>query len=65
MRFLAVLELFKQGVVDLEQVESFGDLMVRPLAAGERVALDLSSLEEWGDEPMPSIPGRDRVEEQV
>jgi hypothetical protein len=46
-----VLELFKQGVVDLEQVESFGELMVRPLAAGERVALDVSSLEEWGDEP--------------
>ena len=41
VRFLAVLELFKQGVVDLEQVESFGDLMVRPLAAGERVELDL------------------------
>ena len=31
VRFLAVLELFKQGVVDLEQVESFGELMVRPL----------------------------------
>ena len=64
MRFLAVLELFKQGVVDLEQVESFGDLMVRPLAAGERVALDLSSLEEWGDEPSASEPtSRDRVSE--
>jgi segregation and condensation protein A len=50
VRFLAVLELFKQGVVDLEQVESFGELVVRPLAPGERVALDLSSLEEWGDE---------------
>ena len=24
VRFLAVLELFKQGVVDLEQIESFG-----------------------------------------
>ena len=46
VRFLAVLELFKQGVVDLEQTESFGELMVRPLAAGERVALDVSSLEE-------------------
>ena len=57
MRFLAVLELFKQGVVDLEQVESFGDLMVRPLAAGERVALDLSSLEEWGDDDR--VPSRD------
>jgi segregation and condensation protein A len=51
VRFLAVLELFKQGVVDLEQVETFGDLTVRPLAEGERVALDLASLEEWGDEP--------------
>lgn len=50
VRFLAVLELFKQGIVDLEQVESFGRLVVRPLAEGERVALDLSSLEEWGDE---------------
>jgi segregation and condensation protein A len=71
VRFLAVLELFKQGVVDLEQVESFGELMVRPLAAGERVALDLSSLEEWGDEPArpdrnPARPAIDtRVEEQV
>jgi segregation and condensation protein A len=49
VRFLAVLELFKQGVVDLEQVENFGELVVRPLAPGERVALDLASLEEWGD----------------
>jgi segregation and condensation protein A len=69
VRFLAVLELFKQGIVDLEQVESFGDLMVRPLAAGERVALDLSSLEEWGDQPVPDTPvdirDDDLVEEQV
>ncbi len=64
VRFLAVLELFKQGVVDLEQVESFGDLMVRPLAAGERVALDLSSLEEWGDEISESRVDT-RVQEQV
>jgi segregation and condensation protein A len=72
VRFLAVLELFKQGVVDLEQIESFGELMIRPLAAGERVALDLSSLEEWGDEPiavrMDEHVGANehvRVEEQV
>jgi len=51
VRFLAVLELYKQGVVDLDQAESFGELLVRPLAAGERVALDVASLEEWGDEP--------------
>jgi segregation and condensation protein A len=70
VRFLAVLELFKQGVVDLEQFESFGELTVRPLAAGERVALDLSSLEEWGDEPVaPSRPvaeeSRPAVEERT
>ncbi|HET9730982.1 MAG TPA: ScpA family protein [Acidimicrobiia bacterium] len=51
VRFLAVLELYKQGIVDLEQIESFGALVVRPLAPGERVALDLTSLDEWGDEP--------------
>ena len=74
VRFLAVLELFKQGVVDLEQIVSFGELTVRPLAAGERVALDLSSLEEWGDEPLAHAPvtepevesdSVERVEEQV
>jgi segregation and condensation protein A len=32
VRFLAVLELFKQGIVDLDQVEQFGELVVRPLA---------------------------------
>ena len=53
VRFLAVLELYKQGVVDLDQAGSFGDLVVRALAPGERVALDLDSLEEWGDEPQP------------
>ena len=42
MRFLAVLELFKQGVIDLEQSESFSDLIVLPLAPGERVELDLA-----------------------
>jgi segregation and condensation protein A len=65
VRFLAVLELFKQGVVDLEQVESFGDLMVRPLAPGERVALDLSSLEEWGDEVRDEERDEERVQEQM
>lgn len=52
VRFLAVLELFKQGVVDIDQAESFGVLEVRLLAVGERVALDLDALEEWGDEPL-------------
>jgi len=29
VRFLAVLELFKRGLVDIEQVDAFGDLVVR------------------------------------
>jgi segregation and condensation protein A len=62
VRFLAVLELFKQGIVDLEQIETFGDLVVRPLAPGERVALDLASLEEWGE---PSDRVDARVQENV
>ena len=67
VRFLAVLELFKQGVVDLEQVQSFGELIVRPLALGERVALDVASLAEWGDdEPESPQPARrTRVEDRA
>jgi len=34
VRFLAVLELFKQGLVDLDQVESFGSIDVVWLGAG-------------------------------
>jgi segregation and condensation protein A len=51
VRFLAVLELFKQGVVDLLQFTNFGDLVVRRLSAGE-VALDAESLDDWNDEPV-------------
>jgi segregation and condensation protein A len=50
VRFLAVLELFKQGVVDLEQVETFGELRVRRLREGE-TALDAASLAEWDEPP--------------
>jgi segregation and condensation protein A len=50
VRFLACLELFKQGFVDLDQTENFGELRVRALAPGEGVDLDLSSLAEWGDD---------------
>ena len=32
MRFLAVLELFKQGVVELTQTERFGDIEVEWVA---------------------------------
>jgi segregation and condensation protein A len=49
VRFLAVLELFKQGIVDLDQAGNFAELIVRPLAPGERVSLDLASIEDWED----------------
>ena len=48
VRFLAILELYKQGVVDLLQVTNFGELVVRRLQAGETV-LDLASLDDWDD----------------
>jgi segregation and condensation protein A len=50
VRFLACLELFKQGMIDLDQFENFGELHVRMLAPGESAELDLESLAEWGDE---------------
>jgi segregation and condensation protein A len=34
VRFLAVLELYKQGVVDINQAERFGDITVERLAEG-------------------------------
>ena len=60
VRFLAVLELFKQGVIDIEQSESFADLIVVPLAPGERVELDLASIADLdGDERV--VPDRARA----
>jgi segregation and condensation protein A len=65
VRFLAVLELFKQGVIDLEQPESFADLVLRPLAPGERVALDVASLAEWGDDEPVRVAEVETVEEHA
>jgi segregation and condensation protein A len=55
VRFLAVLELYKQGFVDLSQLESFGELLVRRLRPGES-APDVISLDEWDDEPAEPDP---------
>ena len=49
VRFLAVLELYKQGVVDIDQFSTFGDLQLRRLAEGES-ALDDASLADWDDD---------------
>jgi segregation and condensation protein A len=53
VRFLAILELYKQGMVDLTQFTNFGELMVRRLADGE-TALDLASLDDWGEPEAPA-----------
>jgi segregation and condensation protein A len=64
VRFLAVLELYKQGVIDIEQAESFADLVVLPLAPGERVELDLMSIADLDGAPLPE-PEPERVEEHA
>jgi segregation and condensation protein A len=60
VRFLAVLELYKQGVVDLVQFENFGELLVRRLRPGETV-LDLAGLDDWDDDGAP-VREREEVE---
>jgi segregation and condensation protein A len=52
VRFLAVLELFKQGVIDIEQAVNFGTLALRRLAAGE-TPLDAASIADWDE---PAVP---------
>jgi len=60
VRFLAVLELYKQGVVDLEQVATFADLSVRRLTTGE--ALDALSIADWDNPESTRTPGADELE---
>jgi len=56
VRFLAVLELFKQGLVDLEQAENFGTLSLRRLVS-EDYSLDEASIADW-DEPAAPPAGK-------
>jgi segregation and condensation protein A len=60
VRFLAILELYKQGVVDLEQFDTFGDLRIRRLREGE-TALDAASLAEWDEPESAPESGRETV----
>jgi segregation and condensation protein A len=65
VRFLACLELFKQGMIDLDQCDNFGDLQVRMLAPGESAELDLESLAEWGDEEAaPALAAAEHEEQE-
>jgi len=61
VRFLAVLELYKQGMVDISQFTNFGELLVRRLRDGES-ALDAASLADWDE---PSIDGDGDVNAEV
>ena len=63
VRFLAVLELYKQGVVDLEQVATFADLSVRRLTTGE--ALDALSIADWDNPASTPAPGSDQGAERA
>lgn len=49
VRFLAVLELFKQGIVELEQLENFGVLEVERVTDLD-ATLDAASIADWDDE---------------
>lgn len=47
VHFLAILELFKQGLVDLDQPESFGDIQVTWLAEDRIDAADLTLVDAY------------------
>ncbi len=61
VRFLAILELYKQGVVDIEQLSNFGELRVRRLVHGE-AALDALSIADWDE---PTAPTRVVLEDEI
>lgn len=47
VRFLAVLELFKQGIVELDQPSSFGEITVRWAAQGHLGADELADIDTY------------------
>ena len=54
VRFLAVLELYKQGIVDVDQVETFGDLTVCRRTDADSL-IDVASMDDWED-ASPATP---------
>ena len=47
VRFLALLELFKQGMVELDQGERFGDIEIEWTAGREPVSVGAMELDEY------------------
>lgn len=57
VRFLAVLELFKQGLIDLEQIENFGTLSMRRLVSDD-YSFDEASVADWDEPATPPSEAR-------
>jgi segregation and condensation protein A len=47
VRFLALLELFKQGMVELDQTERFGDIDILWLGGGETVSVGAFAMDDY------------------
>jgi segregation and condensation protein A len=45
VRFLAVLELFKQGLVELDQADTFGEIEISWIGGGVDVATALAGVD--------------------
>ena len=58
--FLAILELFKRGLVTVRQDELFGDIDVAHVEGASAYELDDSVLEELGEEVPDHVIGEDR-----
>jgi segregation and condensation protein A len=64
VRFLAVLELYKQGMVDLLQFTNFGELLVRRLQDGESV-LDSAGVADWDDDVADGGADDDAIDAEI
>ncbi|MNW69516.1 hypothetical protein D3C74_485440 [compost metagenome] len=53
-RFLALLELFRQGAVGFDQVEPLGELTVRWTGAGDDEVTVDTDYDEGDDAPVPT-----------
>ena len=65
MRFLAVLELYKQGRVDLVQFTNFGDLTVRRLHADESLDLGALDVDDWDEPSADTVSAPGVVDDEV
>ena len=45
VRFLAVLELYKQGLIDIDQAHSFGEIEIRWTASPDLRSADLAAID--------------------